>query len=135
LPASSGHLMDFIAEVNGQRPLLGICLGHQAIVQQFGGKLSNLEAVLHGTVRTTRLIVDDDPVFKGMPSEFETGHYHSWVADAAFFPDCLRVMAVDQAGLIMAFRHREEDTIGLQFHPESILTPFGPRILKNWVDS
>lgn len=133
LPAESGQLMSFLQAVAGRLPVLGICLGHQALVEHFGGRLRVLPKVMHGVSNTCSVAEPADALFSGLPSEIRTGHYHSWVADEHFFPDCLRITASDKFGIIQAMAHRELNVRGLQFHPESVLTPDGFAILCNWV--
>lgn len=113
------------------KSILGVCLGHQAIVEHFGGALMNLELPLHG-VSTRVKIVSDDYLFKYLPESFEIGHYHSWVAVNPL-PEALEVTSVDDFGNVMSFKHRFLDIKGVQYHPESILTPLGSQILENWL--
>ena len=133
LPTESGQLMPFIEKVIGRLPLLGICLGHQAIVEHFGGRLRQLQQVMHGVANTCSILQPPDQLFSGLPDRVQTGHYHSWVADEATWPGCLRTTAQDGAQVIQAFAHNELNVRGLQFHPESVLTPDGYAILCNWV--
>lgn len=134
IPAESGHTPAIIGMVAGKRPLLGVCLGHQAIVEHYGGSLVNLPTVLHGKQRTTRVLCTDAILFGGLPETFSTGHYHSWVGCSKNFPAELRVTAETRDGAIMAFEHKHLSVMGLQFHPESVLTPLGFNMLKNWID-
>ncbi len=113
--------------------MLGVCLGHQAIGEAFGARLENLSEVFHG-VATPAHIVADDPIFCGLPKTFTVGRYHSWVVATDQFHDCLTVTAVSDEGQIMALRHKEYDIHGIQFHPESVLTPEGSIIIKNFID-
>ena len=133
LPEESGHLLSFIAEVEGKKPILGVCLGLQAIVVHHGGTLLNLDQVLHGVGIPTRVVQPTEPVFAGLGPSLITGRYHSWVANPETLPAVLEVVATDDAGNIMAVRHRLHDTVALQFHPESVLTPDGSKILSNWI--
>ncbi|MFM8433303.1 MAG: anthranilate synthase component II [Bacteroidota bacterium] len=135
LPEESGGLMHFIETVAGKIPVLGVCLGHQAIISYFGGRLLNLENVLHGKSCPTEIVDKTEVLFKGLPERIMTGHYHSWVADPSFFPEKLTITAKSPEGHIMAFRHKELEMAGVQFHPESILTPQGASILTNWINS
>ena len=114
------------------KPILGICLGEQAIGQVYGARLVNLPAVFHG-VQTPAEIIEPDYVFEGLPRRIQVGRYHSWVVDRASLPACLEVTAVSPEGYVMALRHREYDIRGVQFHPESILTPCGVEMLRNWL--
>lgn len=132
LPSESGILPEYLRRYADKRSILGICLGEQAIGERFGARLRNLENVYHG-VATPVEIVAPDPVFEGMEDGFEAGRYHSWVVDSVDFPDCLEITARDAKGEIMALRHREYDVRGFQFHPESVLTPKGERLLRNWL--
>lgn len=133
LPSESGGLLTFLGSVIGQVPVLGICLGHQALVEVFGGKLRQLPQVMHGVSKSCRILQPADPIFSGLPDIITTGHYHSWVADERTLPECLRVTAEDPEGVIQAIAHKELNIRGLQFHPESVLTPDGFTILCNWV--
>ena len=143
IPSEAGLLLDVIRTYAGRKPILGVCLGHQAIGEVFGGKLENLSDVFHG-VATPCHIVTDDPVFSGLPKEITVGRYHSWVVSREGLPECLEVTAVSDEGQrvgdgtsgmgqIMALRHRELNVRGIQFHPESILTPDGKKMLQNWM--
>ena len=133
IPSEAGLLLDVIKTYAGRKPMLGVCLGHQAIGEAFGARLENLSEVFHG-VATPAHIVADDPIFCGLPKTFTVGRYHSWVVATDQFPDCLTVTAVSDEGQIMALRHKEYDIHGIQFHPESVLTPEGSIIIKNFID-
>lgn len=133
IPSEAGLLLDTISAYAGKKPLLGVCLGHQAIGQAFGAQLTNLSDVFHG-VQTPIDIVADDPLFAGLPTTIQVGRYHSWVVDEATLPACLEVTARSQEGQIMALRHRSHNIHGIQFHPESVLTPEGTNIIKNWLE-
>ena len=133
IPAEAGLMPEVILRYAGSKPLLGICLGEQAIGEAFGGTLVNLEEVFHG-VQTPCRLVADDYLFNGLPEEIPVGRYHSWVVDAATLPGCLECTAVSPEGQVMALRHRSLDLRGLQFHPESVLTPDGARIISNWLN-
>ena len=133
IPSEAGLLLDVIKTYAGRKPMLGVCLGHQAIGEAFGARLENLSEVFHG-VATPAHIVADDPIFCGLPKTFTVGRYHSWVVATDQFPDCLTVTAVSDEGQIMALRHKEYDIHGIQFHPESVLTPEGRIIIKNFID-
>ena len=132
IPSEAGLLPDVIRTYAGRKPILGVCLGHQAIGEAFGAKLENLSDVFHG-VATPCHIVADDPVFCGLPAEITIGRYHSWVVSKEGFPDCLEITAESDEGQIMALRHRELNIHGIQFHPESVLTPDGKEIIKNFL--
>ena len=133
IPEESGLLLDVIKAYAGKKPILGICLGHQAIGQHFGGSLTNLDEVFHGVASKVELM-GDDYVFEGLENTIEVGRYHSWVVDQHGLPDCLEVTAISEEGQIMAMRHKSLDIRGIQFHPESVLTPEGKTIIKNWVN-
>lgn len=133
IPEEAGLLNDVIRRYAGRKPILGVCLGHQAIAEVFGGRLENLRTVYHG-VQTPTHIINHDYLFEHLPETFETGRYHSWVVSRSGLPDSLEVTAISDDGHIMALRHRTYDVRGIQFHPESILTPEGARILQNWLN-
>jgi anthranilate synthase component 2 len=130
IPEDAGIMMDLIRIYASSKPILGICLGHQAIGQVFGAELYNIGQVVHGKQRNT-FIVKDDLLFKDVPSPFESGRYHSWAIRN--LPECLEMTATDEDGLVQAIRHKEYDVRGVQFHPESIMTTHGMTILKNWL--
>lgn len=132
IPEEAGLLMEVIGRYAGRKPILGICLGEQAIGQYFGGRLLNLAEVFHG-VQTSCRIVADDYLFRGLPEEVAVGRYHSWVVDAETLPEVLEATAVSAEGQVMALRHRTFDVRGIQFHPESVLTPEGGRMIANWL--
>lgn len=132
IPEEAGLLMDVIRTYAGRKPMLGVCLGHQAIAEVFGGKLVNLKEVYHG-IATEGTQFGNDPIFSGLPKRIVMGRYHSWVVDRAGFPDCLEVTAMSDDGQIMALRHRNYNIHGIQFHPESVLTPEGTTIVRNWL--
>lgn len=134
VPSEAGLLLDVIQYYAGIKPILGICLGHQAIGQSFGAKLKNLSDVFHGVITETSQIVDT-PLFAGLTERFPVGRYHSWVVDRVEFPNCLEIIAESKEGLIMALRHKTHNIYGIQFHPESILTPDGKKILTNWLQT
>ena len=132
IPSEAGLLLQVIREYAGRKPVLGVCLGHQAIAEVFGAKLKNLSDVYHG-VATPCDILADDTLFRGLPRRIEVGRYHSWAVDNADFPECLDVTSVSDDGEIMSLRHRQYDIRGIQFHPESVLTPDGGQIIGNWL--
>lgn len=133
IPSEAGLLLDVIKAYAGKKPILGVCLGHQAIGEVFGGQLVNLSEVFHGVATDCR-IVADDYVFEGLAETVTIGRYHSWVVDAKTMPECLEVTAVSDEGQVMALRHREYDIHGIQFHPESVLTPDGRKMIGNWLN-
>lgn len=134
VPSESGILLDVIKTYAPMKPILGVCLGEQAIAEAFGGRLINLPNVHHG-VSSEVDIIEDDILFKGLDKKLEVGRYHSWAVQKEGLPECLKVTAIDEEGMIMALSHREYDVRGVQFHPESVLTPKGEEMLKNWLTS
>lgn len=135
IPDEAGLLKPLIASFAGKKPIFGVCLGQQAIGEVFGGKLINLEKVFHG-VATNAMIVDPHEVlFKGMGPTIEIGRYHSWVVANEDFPAVLTITSVDENNQIMSLRHKDYDICGVQFHPESVLTPQGKQMIKNWIES
>jgi anthranilate synthase component II len=135
LPNEAGLLLEVVQKYAKSKSILGICLGQQAIGEVFGGQLINLEKVYHGVATQIKVLVSDESLFDDLPSEFEVGRYHSWVVNTIDFPEDLEITSVDENGQIMSLRHRILDVKGVQFHPESVLTPNGKTILKNWLNS
>ena len=137
LPVESGLLLPLIKEYAATKSILGVCLGQQAIAENFGGKLVNLKNVFHGVASKIKInenrTLSENDVFKSLPNELEAGRYHSWVVDKNDFPAELEITAEDENGYIMALRHKTFDVQGVQFHPESVLTPHGEKIMKNWL--
>ncbi|MCQ2255855.1 MAG: aminodeoxychorismate/anthranilate synthase component II [Bacteroidaceae bacterium] len=133
IPSEAGLLLDVIKTYAGKKPMLGVCLGHQAIGEAFGGKLTNLSTVFHG-VATEGTNLNNSPIFNNIPERFTMGRYHSWVVDTDGFPDCLEVTALSEEGQIMALQHKSLPIYGIQFHPESVLTPDGKQMLKNFLE-
>ncbi len=134
LPLEAGLMPEVVSAYASTKPILGVCLGHQCIGEIFGAKLKNLTKVVHGKGVETKILNPDSYLFKNLPSTIVTGRYHSWVVDQIDFPDCLEVTAVDAENVIMALRHKVYDVQGVQFHPESVLTPDGKTIIKNWLE-
>jgi anthranilate synthase component 2 len=132
VPSESGILLDVIRHYAPSKSILGVCLGEQAIAEAFGGTLLNLPEVFHG-ISSTIQVVSPDPIFEGLPDHLEVGRYHSWVVNPIGLPDQLKVTAVDNSGMIMALAHKHYDVRGVQFHPESVLTPLGEEMLRRWV--
>src|SRR5215213_4983678 len=150
IPKEAGMLLPLIKEYAATKTILGVCLGHQAIGEAFGGTLVNLSTVYHGVSTPVKIVtseqqVEADPgspltihhsrhkLFDSLPEEFEVGRYHSWVISDENFPDSLEVTAKDANGFIMALQHKSYDVQGVQFHPESVLTPGGETIMRNWL--
>ena len=133
IPNENGQIMNIIQAYHGLKPILGVCLGLQAIYEALGGKLLNLQRVFHGVKSTVSIIDDKDPIFAGVQNPFTAGRYHSWVCDPAFLPERLLITAWDEDNEIMACRHQVHPTHGVQFHPESFLTPEGKKMIANFV--
>ena len=133
IPTENGRIIELIQAYTGQKPIFGVCLGLQAIYESFGGRLINLQRVFHGVSSTVSIVDPDDPILKQINVSFQAGRYHSWVCDPAFLPDELRITAWDEDNEIMACRHFTHPTFGVQFHPESFLTPDGKKMIENFV--
>ncbi len=131
IPEEAGLLKDVIERYAQTIPMLGVCLGHQAIAEVFGGALSNLATVFHG-VSSSMKVIEGDPIFDGLPKTFDVGRYHSWVVNKPL-PKGFILLAEEENGQVMAFKHDTYPIYGVQFHPESILTPNGKQILQNWL--
>ena len=140
IPEEAGLLLPLIKRYATTKSILGVCLGHQAIGQAFGGTLINLENVFHGVATEIELGVRSSefgvvsPLFRGLPQRFEVGRYHSWIVSDEGFPEELEVTARDDNNYIMGLQHKKFDVQGVQFHPESVLTPLGAMIMKNWLN-
>jgi len=134
IPSESGILLELIKTYAPTKPIFGVCLGVQAIGEAFGASLVNLPEVYHG-VSSNVTIVADDILFEGLPKQLEVGRYHSWAVAKEGLPDCLEVTAVDDEGMIMALQHKTYNVRGVQFHPESVLTPMGEQMILNWLAS
>ncbi len=132
IPEEAGEMMSFIRRFAPKIPLLGVCLGHQALAEHFGGKIVNMTSVCHGS-STECKVVADDPLFEGLSAAFEVGHYHSWMVDADQPGADISIIAKNTPGWVMAIRHKYLPLHGVQFHPESVMTPEGQRIINNWV--
>jgi anthranilate synthase component 2 len=132
IPDEAGLLKAVIQKYAPTKSIFGVCLGQQAIGEVFGGTLSNLDKVYHGVATLVKKVVEDELLFEGLDNEFEVGRYHSWVVDANL-PDVLEATSFDENGQVMSLRHKTYDVRGVQFHPESVLTPNGKKILENWV--
>ncbi len=139
IPSEAGSLLPLIKEYAATKSILGVCLGHQAIAEAFGGSLTNLSTVYHGVA--TKIKIPDTPssafnnsVFKELPGEILVGRYHSWVVNENDFPGSLAITARDDNGYIMALQHKTYDVQGVQFHPESVLTPDGEKMIRNWLN-
>ncbi|WP_394758783.1 anthranilate synthase component II [Flavobacterium sp.] len=133
IPDEAGLLKEVIRIYSATKSILGVCLGQQAIGEVFGGSLINLEKVYHGVATNVNILVDNETLFDGLEKQIEVGRYHSWVVNTVDFPDVLEITSTDENGQIMSLRHKTYDVRGVQFHPESVLTPNGKKILENWV--
>ncbi len=133
LPDESGILKLLIEYWAPKKSILGVCLGLQAIGEVFGGKLENLDKVFHGVATTIIQTANDEKMFEGIPEIFEGGRYHSWIIKRDSMPDCLEITAIDKQGQVMGARHKTYDVRGVQFHPESVLTPLGAKMIENWL--
>ncbi|MEM0578328.1 anthranilate synthase component II [Flavobacterium polysaccharolyticum] len=132
IPDEAGLLKAVIQKYGPTKSIFGVCLGQQAIGEVYGGTLSNLDKVYHGVATTVKTIVNDELLFDGLEPTFEVGRYHSWVVDANV-SDVLEITSIDENGQVMSLRHKSYDVRGVQFHPESVLTPDGKKMLENWV--
>ncbi len=133
IPEEAGLLLPLIKEYAASKSILGVCLGHQAIGEAFGGKLVNLSTVYHGVAMPCTFI-KQTKLFATLPETIDVGRYHSWVVSEEGFPDMLEVTARDANNYIMALQHKNLDVQGVQFHPESVLTPLGETIVRNWIE-
>lgn len=131
VPENAGIMLDLIKRYGSEKPILGICLGHQAIGEAYGAKLLNIQPVMHGIQSEASL--DPHYLFEKVSSKIKIGRYHSWVIDEVDFPEELEILSRSDDGQIMAVQHKKYDVCGLQFHPESVMTPEGGRMLKNWI--
>jgi anthranilate synthase/aminodeoxychorismate synthase-like glutamine amidotransferase len=131
-PNDSGVALDVLREMGATTPILGVCLGHQAIGYVYGGVVKRAPRLMHG--KTSQIYHKGDPMFSNVPSPFEATRYHSLIVEEATLPDCLTITALTEEGEIMGLRHKEFPVFGVQFHPESILTKFGPRLLQNFLE-
>ena len=135
LPDEAGLLKPIIEKYASTKSILGVCLGQQAIGEVFGGRLINLDTVYHGVATKITITVDDEPIFKNLTKNLNVGRYHSWVVDEKTLPEVLEATSFDEKGQIMSIRHKKYDVKGVQFHPESVLTPQGKLMLENWLNS
>lgn len=133
IPSEAGNMLAIIKAYAGKKPMLGVCLGHQAIGEVFGSELKNLSTVYHGIATDVQITDTNDYLFKDVPSTFKIGRYHSWVVDENKLSPDLVVTAKDENGLIMALSHKSYDIKGVQFHPESVLTEHSHQLMSNWL--
>jgi anthranilate synthase component II len=134
IPSEAGLLIPLIKQYAATKSILGVCLGHQAIGEAFGGTLTNLSKVYHGVATPIKILTTKSEILKGLGDSIEVGRYHSWIISNENFPEELEVTARDENGYIMALQHKTFDVQGVQFHPESVLTPDGEKILRNWLE-
>lgn len=135
IPNEAGILKEVIKTYAATKPIFGVCLGLQAIAEVFGATLENLETVFHGVATTMKITNFDTEIYKGIPTEFEAARYHSWIASLKNFPDELEITAVDEFGAIMSLQHKAYNISAVQYHPESILTPLGEQIVRNFIEA
>jgi anthranilate synthase component 2 len=135
IPDEAGILKDVIKTYAGKKPIFGVCLGLQAIAEVFGGSLTNLDTVFHGVATKMKITDSDAQIFKNIPTEFEAARYHSWIASKSDFPNELKITSVDEFGDIMSLEHKEYKISAVQFHPESILTPIGEQLVRNFIEA
>ena len=133
IPEEAGLLLPLIKEYSATKSILGVCLGHQAIGQAFGGSLTNLDKVYHGVATNINILNENAPLLKGLGKQLLVGRYHSWIVAKENFPADLEITAVDDNGYIMALQHKSFDVQAVQFHPESVLTPDGEKLMRNWL--
>jgi anthranilate synthase component 2 len=134
IPIEAGITLELIKEYGPSKSILGVCLGHQAIAEAYGGSITNLSTVYHGVTGQMKQLVDDEYLFSGVPTEFDAGRYHSWVVEHDTLPRDFEITVENDEGYIMAIRHREHDVRGVQFHPESVLTEYGGMMILNWIN-
>ena len=134
IPSEAGLLLPLIKQYAATKSILGVCLGHQAIGEAFGGTLTNLSKVYHGVATPIKIVDKASQILKGLPQTIEVGRYHSWIINNDNFPKELEITATDENGYVMALQHKTYDVQGVQFHPESVLTPDGEIILRNWLN-
>lgn len=133
IPIEAGICLEVIKRYAPSKSILGVCLGHQAIAEAFGGKLINLSKVYHGVSSEVNILSPDDYLYTGIPGRFEVGRYHSWVVSRDELPGCFKINSLDDEGLIMGITHKEYDVRGVQYHPESVLTQHGLKMIENWI--
>jgi len=134
IPDEANLLKPLIKEYGASKSILGVCLGLQAIAEAYGGRLSNLNTVYHGVATTMKQVEHDLVLFRNIPHEFIAGRYHSWIVDEVGLPGCFKISSRDENGQIMSLFHQNHDVRGVQFHPESILTPLGEQMIRNWLE-
>lgn len=134
IPVEAGIILDLIRTLGPTKSILGVCLGHQAIGEAFGGTLTNLDKVYHGIASKIQVLTPNDPLYKELPATFNVGRYHSWVVAKENLPDCFTITSIDDNGLIMGLSHKQYNVRGVQYHPESVLTENGLKIIENCIN-
>lgn len=135
IPSEAGIMMDLIKTYAPTKSILGVCLGHQGICEAFGATLTNMKHVLHGVGMRTTILDKEDYLLQSLPEEFVTGRYHSWVAERSTVNDPMIITAISEDDYVMAAKHKTYDVQGVQFHPESVLTPGGKQVVLNWLEN
>lgn len=135
IPEEAGICLEVIKKYASTKSILGVCLGHQAIAEAFGGSLINLKTVYHGIASYIDVVAPEDPLYHEIPGRLEVGRYHSWVVSKDNLPDCIKITALDENGLIMGLSHKQYDVRGVQYHPESVLTENGMKMIENWINN
>jgi len=133
IPEEAGLLLDIIKAYAPTKSILGVCLGHQAIGEAFEGELLNMNKVIHGMGTLVKLTGSKSVLFNDLPNSFDVGRYHSWIVKKENLPDCFEITSLDEEGMIMSMKHKKYDVEGVQFHPESVLTPLGEKMIENWL--
>ena len=133
IPEEAGICLDLIKKYGDSKSIMGVCLGHQAIAEAYGGSLINLTQVYHGVSTPVDVTAPEDVLYGEVPGRFEVGRYHSWVVSKDGLPDCFKINSLDEEGMIMGISHKEHDVRGVQYHPESVLTEHGMKIMENWI--
>ena len=135
IPIEAGICLELIRRYAPTKSILGVCLGHQAIGEAFGGSLINLDQVYHGVATPINIVAPEDPLYQGIPGRIDVGRYHSWVVSREDLPSCFKINSLDDQGMIMGISHKEYNVKGVQYHPESVLTQHGLKIIENWLKS
>ncbi len=133
IPVEAGICLDLIRRYAKAKSILGVCLGHQAIGEAFGGSLINLDQVYHGVATPINIVAPEEPLYHGIPGRIDVGRYHSWVVSRENLPECFKINSLDDQGMIMGISHKEYRVKGVQYHPESVLTEHGLQIIENWL--
>lgn len=133
IPSEAGNMPEIVKRYSTSKSIMGVCLGHQCIGEIFGAKLINMGYPMHGKSSIIKVIKQDEPLFNGLPQTFAVGRYHSWLVNRDNLPDCIEITAVDDKDNIMSLRHKQYRICGVQFHPESIMTEGGIRMMENWL--